>query len=710
MTHNLVPSSTSVLLPDLELVASSNSSILEAPLPAQSQMMGEPSIVIPVSPDSQSPEVGEDVDILWRHSEAGQVLGWFLDQLQVENSHLIGDIVSDSNWVLEGTGDFNNDSQEDLLWRHTGVGQVVAWYMNNGELQQSALVGDVVADTRWEIEGVGDFNRDGNDDILWRHYSSGQVFAWHMDGAGNIQGSQFIGPTVPDLNWRIEGIGDFNGDQVEDLLWRHYASGQNLAFHLDAQGQVVSSAPIGTVISDLNWTFEGVGDFNQDGETDILLHHALSGENLAWLMNDNNVVGGQHIGPTVPDNQWTPIVSRRSLDSKTLTAQSEALDPVAPEAPLSEPAPSEIAAPEPAPEPEPEPAPEPEPEPVPEPEPAPEPDSTSGFDIEFDYRFDTQGWFTPERRAALEASADVWEGIILDDFETTSAGTRTPFVRNPQTNLYVDSEGNDILYLDNVGRELDSENGQPIPGGRRATYETQTAIEDLRIFVGARSFVDNQGRPTDLTLGESSASGYFFGSDRYAGDDFEPWLGSIAFNSNVDWFFDPTPTTHDDIPNAKNDFMSTVIHEIGHILGFSSSIKAFANHLNSAGDFAGPNAMAQNGGAAIPLEGSHIEDGYEFGGSGETVLDPSSFSGVRQLPTALDIAIFDDIGYEVDYSKATQNQSESRDSGISGDTGSNRMAAHDSLAPDCCSCDNCQSNSLQLALTGETSLEEMVMG
>lgn len=670
--------------------------------------MGEASFVIPAALDSQSSAVGEAVDILWRHSEAGQVLGWFLEQLEVEDSRLVGDIVSDPNWILEGTGDFNNDSQEDLLWRHAGVGQVVAWYMDNGELQRGSLIGNVVADTRWEIEGVGDFNRDGNDDILWRHYDSGQVFAWHMDGAGNIQGSQFIGPAVPDLNWRIEGIGDFNGDDVEDLLWRHYASGQNLAFHLDNQGQVTSSTAVGPVIGDLNWTIEGVGDFNHDGETDILLHHALSGENLGWLMNDNQVIGGQSIGPNVADNRWTPIVSRRSLTNSVVITPPEITEPTAPAsgepATTNEPEPSEPTVPETA-----TPAPAPEPEITAPPTPT-VPVSSSGFDIEFDYRFDTQGWFTAERRTVLEAAADVWEDIILDDFETTEAGTRTPFVRNPETDLYVDSEGNGIQYLDNFGRELDSENGQPLDGGRRATYETQSSIEDLRIFVGARSFLDSRGRATDLTLGEGSASGYFFGDDRYAGDDFEPWLGSMAFNSNVDWFFDSTPTTDSDIPSAKSDFLSTAIHEIGHILGFSSSIKAFANNLDSAGNFAGPNAMAQNGGAAIPLEGSHIQDNYEFGGSGETVLDPSSRNGVRQLPTILDIAILDDIGYEVDYSKASQNQSENGSSGSSGNTGLNRMVAHDNLQPDCCSCDNCQSTSLQLALTGQANLEEMITG
>src|SRR6266545_4812561 len=35
----------------------------------------------------------------------------------------------------------------------------------------------------WQIQGIGDFNNDGNSDILWRH-DSGQVYIWEMDGLG----------------------------------------------------------------------------------------------------------------------------------------------------------------------------------------------------------------------------------------------------------------------------------------------------------------------------------------------------------------------------------------------------------------------------------------------------------------------------------------------------------------------------------------------
>src|SRR3954466_12625127 len=47
------------------------------------------------------------------------------------------------------------------------------------------------------------------------------------------------------------------------------------------------------------------------------------------------------------------------------------------------------------------------------------------FSIKFDYRFDRVGYFDrPERRAALEAAAASWSGLVANDFFRVPAGTR----------------------------------------------------------------------------------------------------------------------------------------------------------------------------------------------------------------------------------------------------------------------------------------------
>ena len=249
--------------------------------------------------------------------------------------------------------------------------------------------------------------------------------------------------------------------------------------------------------------------------------------------------------------------------------------------------------------------------------------TTGSFKIQFDYRYDSSGWFTPERKAALETAASVWEKIILDEFQDVPTGTPLR-VTNPET---------DEIY----------------------TIAADVPIDDVLVFVGAKNIDGNSG-----TLAYAGATAtYDLGSSldtRYNGASFEPWTGYITFDGTEGWFFDSTPETANDIPFDDSDFISVALHEIGHILGFSAGIPAFDRFLVN-NTFTGSNARAANGGNAIPLavDASHIQDGYQFSGSGETLMDPTSFAGTRKLPTAIDAGILDDMGYTINYGAVFQN-------------------------------------------------------
>ena len=141
--------------------------------------------------------------------------------------------------------------------------------------------GQVAAD--WKIQGVGDFDGDGRADILWRD-AGGQLAMWFGgDLADPLYPAVYPGyggsPAPVDLSWQVVGIGDFNGDGRSDILWRH-TNGQVAIWHM-AGGIRIGEAYPGGQDPGMTWTIQGVGDFDADGRSDVLWRDA-GGQLAVW--------------------------------------------------------------------------------------------------------------------------------------------------------------------------------------------------------------------------------------------------------------------------------------------------------------------------------------------------------------------------------------------------------------------------------------------
>jgi len=191
------------------------------------------------------------VDILWRHNgPGGENVIWLMDGTDGIGNAMLPP-VADLDWRIVGTGDFNNDTHLDILWRYNGgAGTNLIWYMNGTEVAGSAeLVG--VSDLDWQIAGTGDFNKDGHVDILWRYNGTdGYNVVWHLNDTAII-GSADLTP-VADLNWQIAGTGDYDKDGNTDILWRYYGpGGHNYIWYMDG----VTPIGGGTLVpvEDVDW-------------------------------------------------------------------------------------------------------------------------------------------------------------------------------------------------------------------------------------------------------------------------------------------------------------------------------------------------------------------------------------------------------------------------------------------------------------------------
>lgn len=280
--------------------------------------------------------------------------------------------------------------------------------------------------------------------------------------------------------------------------------------------------------------------------------------------------------------------------------------------------------------------------------------------IDFDYRFDRNGFFdNPNRRAALEKAGEIWSSLISDSFENIPAGVEFA-VQNPTTGsdetIILDEEIDDILIF--VGANTSPyagklNNGQALIDNSSCHLngccccECSSTNEDIVNL--SQPGILNPDKST--ILGKAQIEGTELQGDifqRRVSNNFrnqgvvtnyEPWAGSISFNSQANWDF-----SLDNPDSNQIDFLSVALHEIGHILGIGTA-PIFTN-LSTKETFKGVNSKAVNNGKSIPLESdlSHVKDGFQ---GNSVLLDPIKNDG-RNLPSDIDLAMLADIGYEID--------------------------------------------------------------
>jgi hypothetical protein len=198
-------------------------------------------------------------DILWRHNTAGENVLWFMQGSVLQTgTFLTPSALTDVRWGMSGTGDFNLDGRPDILWRHSESGEIVVWFMNGSVLQTGTFTTpSAFTDVNWQTVGTGDFNGDGKTDILWRHALSGQNVVWFMDGTSLLSGA-FTNPSVlADPRWRMSATGDYNDDGKVDIVWRHSESGQNVMWFMDGIQLISGTFTNPPTLPDNNWKIVG---------------------------------------------------------------------------------------------------------------------------------------------------------------------------------------------------------------------------------------------------------------------------------------------------------------------------------------------------------------------------------------------------------------------------------------------------------------------
>ena len=281
--------------------------------------------------------------------------------------------------------------------------------------------------------------------------------------------------------------------------------------------------------------------------------------------------------------------------------------------------------------------------------------SHGAIDIIFDYSYDTGNYFGDEQRYVMEQVAYAFESRMGGSSFTSSnpADYGGTSASNPQFTITNPTTGGGASV---------------VPGSTTSEGNVIGNADELVIFLGARSRGVNP-------LADAGPSGYGTGSyfppdswvnamqAKNTSTHWEPKMGASSVNTDANFYYDTDLTTHADATSSgKTDFYSVMVHEIGHIMGFTSS-NAFANYSSGGsagvGSWTGANAKAEYNNQNVPLNGNpHWASSLNQANVNcacHPSMQPSISSNVRTSFSDLDFALLKDVGYTISASPTGTN-------------------------------------------------------
>jgi ELWxxDGT repeat protein/VCBS repeat-containing protein len=252
--------------------------------------------------------------ILWNNPVLARTDSWVMNGAVSVGSVPISPQLG-GGWFVGGLGDFNGDGQSDILWRRTTSateGRVGLWLMDGTNRLATVSLDQFSVGANWDIGGTGDFNGDGQTDILWRNSAQQRTEVWLMRGTNFLSAVPLVA-TSPGSAWEVDGVADFNRDNRPDIIWRNSSQERTDIWLMNGLSSV-SSVALPTVSS--AWRAGGAADFNGDGNVDILWReYGGQGRNSIWLMNGTASVGSVALR-SISDPNWAPLTPFNRRDGQ----------------------------------------------------------------------------------------------------------------------------------------------------------------------------------------------------------------------------------------------------------------------------------------------------------------------------------------------------------------------------------------------------------
>ncbi|MFH7242490.1 MAG: cadherin-like domain-containing protein [Spirulina sp.] len=171
-------------------------------------------------------------DVLWRNVTGANVI-WTLQAGELVDGVVLPSL--DPSFEMAALTDINQNGFDDIVWRNPTTGQNLVWLMNGTTFSSDTNL--TAVDPAYDLVATADFTGDGIEDFVWQHQFAPAVVVWEMGPNGTIANGVLL-PAL-DPAYELRGATDLNGDNQTDLLWRNPTTGDTFAWAMN--GTTVAS-------------------------------------------------------------------------------------------------------------------------------------------------------------------------------------------------------------------------------------------------------------------------------------------------------------------------------------------------------------------------------------------------------------------------------------------------------------------------------------
>ena len=188
-------------------------------------------------------------------------------------------------------GDWNRDGRQDLAWPFNTSIEVIQ-SVGGGRFEQTQALSMGASNQTPIAVGAADFNGDGVSDLAASDYSEIVVFPGLADGTFGPAGTVFFADNIGDL-----ATADFTGDGKSDIVFGQYCCGGQVLVVLAGNGDGTFQSPVQTPVG-INIDSLLPVDLNGDGRADLV----STSESSVWvaLANADGTFGSPTILTTSP--------------------------------------------------------------------------------------------------------------------------------------------------------------------------------------------------------------------------------------------------------------------------------------------------------------------------------------------------------------------------------------------------------------------------